>query len=99
MINLLKQDAKWSKFLKKDQYGKNQYAPAVDIKVRAVKEVNVIRNDKGEEITSSQTVYTVEEMNQNDKVEIDGKSFTVLTFKGNVKGNGEELFRTVYANG
>lgn len=97
--NLLNQKAVWSKFLKKNQYGENSYGPPMDVMVRSQKEVNVVRNGKGEEISTNHKIFTFEKMSDNDQISIDGKNLVVITYKNNINGSGEEIVRTVFANG
>lgn len=89
------QEVKIKRVLGKDEYGDIQ-TEIETIKGRLQFKHKIVVNSEGQQVTSSATLYTKENLKLSDYILYNGKEFKIITISEIVNLNGEIEFREVY---
>jgi hypothetical protein len=94
--HLLNQEAGWKRKTGTNQYGKPIYADSVTIAVRWEESVNLVKDEKGNDVTSKSMVFCIEPVNWGDILTDGTKEWPVLSLQKIPNLEGEIPFREVY---
>lgn len=89
------QEVKIKRVLSKDEYGDVQ-TEIETIKGRLQFKHKIVINTEGQQVTSSATLYTKENLKLSDFIIYNGKEFQIIAISEIVNLNGEIEFREVY---
>jgi uncharacterized Zn finger protein len=96
MLNeYMNQVVKVKKIVGKDEYG-DLITETKDIKGRLQFKHKIVVNQEGQQVTSSATLYTKENLKLSDYIVYNDKEFKIITISEIVNLNGEIEFREVY---
>jgi hypothetical protein len=77
----LKQKCKWYKKIGQDAFSKPVYAAPVDIGCRFEGGMKLIKDKTGKEAVSQGTFYVLEKIGLEDKLQYDGRDYTILNYQ------------------
>ncbi|ABB14419.1 hypothetical protein [Carboxydothermus hydrogenoformans] len=96
MTEYLNQTAKWYKKIGTDAYGKPIYAAPVEVPCRFEGGMKLIKDKNGKDAVSQGKFYVTFKPGIEDKLEYEGREYTILNYEDTVDLDGVFVYRKVW---